>query len=95
MPKPTDIEETFLEKLDSDADSLVNDHKGDMDRLCEVVSGISKVMVATIRAGGPNWEECRLFREELGIRQKKSVIDWKSTCAICVTVGGLIWKFWG
>ena len=99
MPKLTGVEDTFLTKLDSDADSLINGHKGNMDRLCEVVSGMTKVMISTLRAGGPTWQECQEFREtttELITSQgNKSFVDWKSTCVICVTVGGLIWKFWG
>ena len=95
MPKPTDIEEALLQKLDTDADSLINGHKGDIGKMCEVLSGLTKLHITQLRAGGPNWEECRVFREEFTNGQKKSILDWRSTCAICVTVGGLIWKFWG
>jgi hypothetical protein len=95
MPELTSIEDTFLKELEDDAKSLLNGHSGDIGRLCKVVAGSTRVIVAMARTGGVSPAECRAAREQCA--KAKQPGNWKVALAVavpaCLTAYALLGPF--
>ena len=96
MPQLTNIEETLLNDLHAQAESLENGKKGDAETMSSVVAKTAKVVVAMARTGGVSPQECSDHRAYCVSEIKRTVeesigkSDWKAKLAVWVPMSGAL-----
>jgi len=96
MSELTNIEITLLKDLHSQAESLENGAKGNIEVMCSVVAKTAKVVVAMARTGGVSPVECEL-RQATCLKNVRMAIadaamksDWKAKLAVWVPLSAAL-----